>query len=166
MVTSADLAADQAITDALTELSPSVRIFSEEQANSVAGQRMNWLVDPLCGTVPFSLGLGNWGVSVALQEDGHLVGGAFAISAAKTPWSGGAGTGGWIWRGDRPDTVVVHRTRYEYHWPREVSRRDFPRPRQHVRRGTPWRGACARVRGVGLYGRSGVYGSHRCSVVP
>ena len=96
LVTTADLASDEQITACLASLTPGVSVVSEEGGNDISHRRAGWLVDPLCGTSPFAQGLVNWGVSVAFQEDGHLVAGAFATSLSMTPWSGGAGVGVWI----------------------------------------------------------------------
>lgn len=96
LVTSADLASDHEIAKCFARLAPGVSILSEEQIEASEDGQASWLVDPLCGTVPFSLGLGNWGVNVAYQEGGRLVAGAFATSADETPWSGGTGVGLWV----------------------------------------------------------------------
>lgn len=93
LVTTADLASDERIAACLASLTPGVSVVSEEGANDVGHGQAGWLVDPLCGTVPFAQGLVNWGVSVAFQENGRLVAGAFATSLSMTPWSGGAGIG-------------------------------------------------------------------------
>ncbi|MCY4447603.1 MAG: hypothetical protein OXE02_01990 [Chloroflexi bacterium] len=93
LVTAADLASDDEIAACIRRLAPGTSILSEERTEAIPGQQASWLVDPLCGTAPFAQGLVNWGVSVAFQEDGRLVAGAFATSMTKTPWSGGAGMG-------------------------------------------------------------------------
>lgn len=93
LVTAADIASDDEIAECIRRLAPGTSIHSEERTEAIAGQRASWLVDPLCGTSPFAQGLANWGVSVAFQEGGRLVAGAFATSLTKTPWSGGAGMG-------------------------------------------------------------------------
>ena len=93
LVTTADLASDEQIAACLASLTPGVSVVSEEGANGVGHRQAGWLVDPLCGTVPFAQGLVNWGVSVAFQENGRLVAGAFATSLSMVPWSGGAGIG-------------------------------------------------------------------------
>ena len=95
LVTTADLASDEQIAACLASLTPGVSVVSEEGANGVGHRQAGWLVDPLCGTVPFAQGLVSWGVSVAFQENGRLVAGAFATSLSKTPWSGGRGIGAW-----------------------------------------------------------------------
>jgi len=96
LVTTADLVSDEQITACLASLTPGVSVVSEEGANGASPPAASWLVDPLCGTVPFAHGLVNWGVGVAFQENGRPVAGAFATSLSKIPWSGGAGIGVWI----------------------------------------------------------------------
>ena len=74
-LTAADLRSDQAIRDALTAGWP-VPIVSEE------GERPDaetvWLVDPLCGTFPFSRGMDHWDVNIALRVGSQLTVGALS----------------------------------------------------------------------------------------
>ena len=100
LVTSADLAADELIGRRLAQCDPAVPVRSEENEHVKAASSKSWLVDPLCGTVPFSLGMSNWGISVALQDSGRLIVGAFATSDSSETWSGGAAIG--AWRGSAP----------------------------------------------------------------
>ena len=75
LVTDADLAADKAITEALKASNAPGRILSEESTTQLSGDddSLTWLVDPLCGTVPFSTGMDHWGVNIALRQDGELI---------------------------------------------------------------------------------------------
>jgi len=67
VVTEADLAADQFITQAIQKQFPQDRLLSEEinpslpAALSSADDSILWIVDPLDGTTNFSLGLHTWG---------------------------------------------------------------------------------------------------------
>lgn len=76
LVTEADVAAEEAIIAALRGRFPDHAIIAEESGQSGAA-RLCWLIDPLDGTINFSRGLPNWGVSIALAEDGGVVHGAF-----------------------------------------------------------------------------------------
>ena len=84
LVTEADIESDQAIADALKESGCGGVIISEESNVVLSGggtgcdRKIEWLVDPLCGTVPFSTGMNHWGVNVAMRSDGELVVGALA----------------------------------------------------------------------------------------
>jgi myo-inositol-1(or 4)-monophosphatase len=74
LVTDADLASDRAITDALVRAGAPGRILSEESESSLSDDgSLTWLVDPLCGTVPFSVGMDHWGVNIALRREGDLL---------------------------------------------------------------------------------------------
>ncbi|MCZ6538828.1 MAG: inositol monophosphatase [Chloroflexi bacterium] len=74
LVTDADLASDRAISDALKAAQVPGRILSEESETTLTDDRsLTWLVDPLCGTVPYSTGMDHWGVNVALRQGGDLL---------------------------------------------------------------------------------------------
>ena len=66
VVTHADLAADELISQAIHEQYPDEGLISEElQPESMQLKNAVWVVDPLDGTTNFSLGLPVWGVSIA-----------------------------------------------------------------------------------------------------
>jgi myo-inositol-1(or 4)-monophosphatase len=66
VVTEADLAADQLITQAIKKEFPGDAVLSEElQTTFSANGSAVWIVDPLDGTTNFSLGIPFWGVSIA-----------------------------------------------------------------------------------------------------
>ncbi len=72
VVTEADLAADQLITQKINALYPQDGIVSEESSHfHTASHSSTWVVDPLDGTTNYSLGLPIWGVSIARLIDGH-----------------------------------------------------------------------------------------------
>jgi myo-inositol-1(or 4)-monophosphatase len=79
LVTDADLASDSAISEALNAAGAPGRILSEESETVLSDpsddgdDSLTWLVDPLCGTVPFSMGMDHWGVNIALRRGGDLL---------------------------------------------------------------------------------------------
>jgi myo-inositol-1(or 4)-monophosphatase len=74
LVTDADLASDRAIAQALQDSGAPGRILSEESETVLTDDDLLvWHIDPLCGTVPFSTGLSNWGVNIAARHHGDLV---------------------------------------------------------------------------------------------
>ena len=86
LVTDADIASDQAIADALRECRAGGRIISEETPSTLSSDSpVEWLVDPLCGTVPFSTGMTHWGINIAAR-----IGSTLAASSFATPMSGDA----------------------------------------------------------------------------
>ena len=84
LVTEADIESDHAIAKVLKESGCGGVIISEESNVDLGKGRVEpdhkieWLVDPLCGTVPFSTGMNHWGVNIAMRADGELVVGALA----------------------------------------------------------------------------------------
>ena len=71
VVTEADLAADQAISEAIQRDFPTESLISEELQPSIGeADSAVWVVDPLDGTTNFSLGMPIWGVSIARVVDG------------------------------------------------------------------------------------------------
>ena len=72
-VTSADLAADAYLKQALSALTPHVPVLTEEAADVPFSQRANWrqywLVDPLDGTGEFIAGSGDFATLLALVRD-------------------------------------------------------------------------------------------------
>jgi myo-inositol-1(or 4)-monophosphatase len=72
VVTEADLAADQYITQEIKAHFPDDQIISEESSHSLTSiQAPTWIIDPLDGTTNFSLGLAIWGISIARLIDGY-----------------------------------------------------------------------------------------------
>ena len=88
LVTAADIESDNAIAEALAASGCGGEIISEESnvdlgtARDDIDTRIEWLIDPLCGTVPFSTGMNHWGVNIAMRADGDLT-----LSALSTPTS-------------------------------------------------------------------------------
>ncbi|MDO2949560.1 3'(2'),5'-bisphosphate nucleotidase CysQ [Aeromonas simiae] len=76
-VTSADLAADAYLKQALSALTPGVPVLTEEAADIPLAQRVEWpeywLVDPLDGTGEFIAGSGDFATLIALVRHHHPV---------------------------------------------------------------------------------------------
>lgn len=86
LVTDADMESDAVIAEVLENSGLGGKIVSEETPTVLSEESpIEWLVDPLCGTVPFSTGMPHWGVNVAVRRQGVLVASSFA-----TPVSGEA----------------------------------------------------------------------------
>ena len=89
LVTEADIESDRAIADALEKSGCGGAIISEESnvdlgGQSDSGDNVEWLVDPLCGTVPFSTGMSHWGVNIAMRAEGELTLSALAVPTSDT----------------------------------------------------------------------------------
>lgn len=90
LVTDADIESDRAIAEALKRSGATGYIISEESRTELSatddkdGIRCEWLIDPLCGTVPFSTGMTHWGVNIAMRQHG----GGLEVAVLSTPASG------------------------------------------------------------------------------
>ena len=79
VVTDADISPDKAIADVLTRSGMPGDILSEESSTGKRDGQLTWLIDPLCGTLPFSTGLPHWGVCIALRSGIDLLIGVVAL---------------------------------------------------------------------------------------
>lgn len=99
-LTAADLAAHKLIMQALTALTPSIPILSEEAADiswdiRQAWQRY-WLVDPLDGTKEFIKRNGEFTVNIALIEHGEPVLGVICAPALAKTYYASQGQGAFL----------------------------------------------------------------------
>lgn len=79
LVTEADLAADRAIATSLADSGLDAALLSEESSSGDSSGDATWLVDPLCGTVPFRAGMPHWGVNIAMRKEAELIAGVIAL---------------------------------------------------------------------------------------
>ena len=92
LVTEADIESDRAIAETLKASGCGGVIISEESNVDLGGSNkgdddgrtIEWLIDPLCGTVPFSTGMNHWGVNIAMRDGSELVLAALAVPTSKT----------------------------------------------------------------------------------
>jgi myo-inositol-1(or 4)-monophosphatase len=74
-VTDADRASEQLLTEMISAERPQDGLLGEEGAARSSESGLIWVVDPLDGTVNYLYELGNWAVSVAVEDDaGALIG--------------------------------------------------------------------------------------------
>jgi myo-inositol-1(or 4)-monophosphatase len=78
LVSEADLASQQAIREILSERRPEDGFVGEEGGEQTAGGNtgLDWVVDPLDGTVNFLFGIPQWSVSVAVRDRAGVLAGA------------------------------------------------------------------------------------------
>jgi myo-inositol-1(or 4)-monophosphatase len=81
LVTEADLRSDRAIATALKSAGAAGAVLSEESVSGDTSGELTWLVDPLCGTVPYRLGAVHWGTNIALRRGGRLEVAALSLTA-------------------------------------------------------------------------------------
>ena len=97
VVTEADLAADQLITNTIHKHFPQDEIISEESTHYLANkQSPTWIIDPLDGTTNFSLGLSIWGVSIARLLDGYPEIGVLYFPLIKELYTARRGSGAFL----------------------------------------------------------------------
>jgi myo-inositol-1(or 4)-monophosphatase len=76
VVTQTDLRAEELIRRRLLESIPDAGILGEEGETTQPGARLQWVIDPLDGTVNFLYGVPLFAVSIAAALDGEIVAGA------------------------------------------------------------------------------------------
>ncbi len=76
IVTDIDVASETAIRAQLEIETPECGIIGEEHGDTEHRARLQWIVDPLDGTVNFSYGVPIFSVSIAAAIDGEIVAGA------------------------------------------------------------------------------------------
>ena len=76
VVTQTDLDAETLIRELLYKATPVAGIIGEEGGTSGATERLQWVIDPLDGTVNFLHGVPIFAVSIAAAVDGVFVAGA------------------------------------------------------------------------------------------
>ncbi|HEX2904226.1 MAG TPA: inositol monophosphatase family protein [Jatrophihabitans sp.] len=76
VVTDADRAVERLVRDELAARRPADSVVGEEAGDDGrADAAVRWLIDPIDGTVNFMLGLPQWAVSVAAEQDGRVIAG-------------------------------------------------------------------------------------------
>lgn len=98
VVTRTDLDAEDLIRGMLAESTPGARVLAEEggqtpMATSDGDPRLQWVVDPLDGTVNFLYALPVTAVSIAAALDGEVVAGAVVDVLRDETFSAAAGLG-------------------------------------------------------------------------
>ena len=70
IVTEADRETERFIRDAIAQARPGDGFFGEESDPSAGSSGLNWIVDPIDGTVNFLYGIPHYAVSIAVVEGG------------------------------------------------------------------------------------------------
>jgi myo-inositol-1(or 4)-monophosphatase len=76
VVTQTDLRAEDLIRRHLRKATPAAGVLGEEGETTDRGARLQWVIDPLDGTVNFLYGVPLFAVSIAAALDGEIVAGA------------------------------------------------------------------------------------------
>jgi myo-inositol-1(or 4)-monophosphatase len=75
-VTQTDVRAEELIRRLLLAATPEAGVIGEEGGSTATGARLQWVIDPLDGTVNFRYGVPLFAVSIAAALDGEVVAGA------------------------------------------------------------------------------------------
>src|SRR4051794_41954749 len=76
MVTQTDLRAEELVRRLLRERTPAAGLLAEEGGRTEPAARLQWVIDPLDGTINFLYGAPLFAVSIAAALDGEVVAGA------------------------------------------------------------------------------------------
>jgi myo-inositol-1(or 4)-monophosphatase len=76
VVTETDLRAEELVRRLLGEATPDAGVLGEEGGGTAPAARLQWVIDPLDGTVNFLYGVPIFAVSIAAAIDGDVVAGA------------------------------------------------------------------------------------------
>ena len=109
-VTQWDHRCEELLVRRLGELSPGVSILAEESGARGEPGALQWLIDPIDGTVNFAHGLPMFGVTVALEKDGQAVAGVIAAPAMGFSGFAAKGAGAFVEQGGQTDSLAVSST--------------------------------------------------------
>ncbi|MFL6243642.1 MAG: inositol monophosphatase family protein, partial [Acidimicrobiia bacterium] len=76
VVTQTDLSAEDLVRRLLRAETPTAGVLGEEGGTTARGARLQWVIDPLDGTINFLYGVPLFAVSIAAALDGEVVAGA------------------------------------------------------------------------------------------
>ena len=93
VVTETDLASERLIVEHLDAVTPYAGFIGEESGTRQSTNRLQWIIDPLDGTVNFLYALPIFSISVAAAIDGHVVAGAVVDVLYRQTYSACRGRG-------------------------------------------------------------------------
>jgi myo-inositol-1(or 4)-monophosphatase len=93
LVSEADRASEQFITDAIRRLRPEDSFLGEEGSTHQGTSGVTWVADPLDGTTNYWFGIPAFAVSLAAVVDGHSVVGVVVDPSRDETWAATAGRG-------------------------------------------------------------------------
>ena len=96
LVTEADLASEEFITETIKKKYPLHSILAEEEAAIENESEFRWIIDPLDGTTNYAHDFPFWCVSIALEFNGQIVVGAIHDPLRKEMFSAVKGGGAYL----------------------------------------------------------------------
>ncbi|MFE7762135.1 inositol monophosphatase family protein [Streptomyces sp. NPDC057438] len=103
VVTEMDIASEKLITGLLAERRPHDGVLGEEGASVEGTSGVQWVIDPIDGTVNYLYGLPSWAVSIAARVDGETVVGVVHAPERGETFRAVLGEGAYL--NDRPARV-------------------------------------------------------------
>lgn len=100
VVTEIDEACERLIRERIFAERPDDGFVGEEGEDVVGTSGVDWVVDPIDGTVNFVYGIATYGVSIAARRDGAVVAGYVVNIATGSEWGAVVGHGAWRYEMD------------------------------------------------------------------
>lgn len=95
VVTAIDEACERLIRERIFAARPDDGFVGEEGDDIVGASGVDWVVDPIDGTVNFVYGIPTYAVSIAARDAGQVVAGYVVNIATGAEWGAVAGAGSW-----------------------------------------------------------------------
>jgi myo-inositol-1(or 4)-monophosphatase len=96
LVTAIDRASEQWLVEQIMRDRPTDAVLGEEGGGREGSSGVRWVLDPIDGTVNFVLGLPEYAVSVAAEQDGRVVAGAVCNPVSGELFRATLGGGAWL----------------------------------------------------------------------
>jgi myo-inositol-1(or 4)-monophosphatase len=96
VVTESDTAAESLIRDRIHAARPGDGILGEEGGSAAGSTGVEWIVDPIDGTVNYLYGIPQYAVSIAVNVGGHVVAGVVHNPASGETWTATKGGGAFL----------------------------------------------------------------------
>jgi len=100
-VTEIDRACELLIRDRLLSTRPDDGVVGEEGDDLIGSSGVDWIVDPIDGTVNFIYGIPSYAVSIGARRDGEVVAGHVINIASGAEWGAVLGAGSWRYDADQ-----------------------------------------------------------------
>lgn len=104
-VTEVDTAAERLIRERLGAVRPDDGFVGEEGGRQSGTSGVNWVIDPIDGTVNFVYGIPAYAVSIGIEVDGAIRAGVVVDVPFGAEYTAVLGRG--AWRRDRPDSLAT-----------------------------------------------------------
>ncbi len=99
-VTEIDRSCEELIRSRIKAARPDDGFVGEEGDDVIGSSGVDWVVDPIDGTVNFIYGIPMYSVSIAARQDGVVVAGHVINIASGVEWGAVRGAGSWRYDGD------------------------------------------------------------------